>query len=111
MPEPLKHILDRFTSGWLKTVDVGPGWHWIVIDLDRDIAKLHPDYKIHCIKEKFGGLRFYCECEAEPEVEKLIAVAALTAAVTCEQCGREGKLRTGGWIKTLCDECFTPGIR
>jgi len=26
------------------------------------------------------------------------------AAITCEECGKPGELRTGGWMRTLCDE-------
>jgi hypothetical protein len=35
------------------------------------------------VKEKFGGLRFY---------------------YNGEECGKPGELRTGGWMRTLCDE-------
>ncbi len=55
------------------------------------------------IKEKFGGLRFYYD-GGDDYVRGLVTMAELWADATCEECGKPGKSRTGGWVKTLCDE-------
>ena len=55
------------------------------------------------IKEKFGGLRFYCS-GGNSETAAMIRMAEAWASKTCEECGDRGKSRSGGWVKTLCDE-------
>ena len=39
------------------------------------------------------------------EMYDLIEEAETKSATICEDCGKPGKLRSGGWIRTLCDEC------
>jgi hypothetical protein len=34
----------------------------------------------------------------------MVRMAESWAAHTCEECGKPGKMRTGGWIRTLCEE-------
>jgi hypothetical protein len=34
----------------------------------------------------------------------MVTMAEVWAAHTCEECGKPGKLRSGGWFQTLCDE-------
>ncbi len=86
----------------------------------------------HQIKEKFGTLRFYWshgesrdiyidfvdndgavtgtvsrgEFDAQKELVRGLVDAAMSASgVTCEECGRAGKLiRRRGWYLTRCDE-------
>jgi hypothetical protein len=38
-------------------------------------------------------------------IDGFIADAAALARTTCEQCGNPGRLRTGGWLRLLCDSC------
>jgi hypothetical protein len=78
--------------------------------LDRRISfkdriptwKYHP-FEVLQVKEKFGTLRFYTNFETK-EISNYIEEAEKKSAHTCEVCGEEGKLRTGGWLMTLCDE-------
>jgi hypothetical protein len=56
------------------------------------------------VKEKYGTLRFYMTTETD-EMSSLIDEAELKSAVVCEDCGSTGKLRGGGWARTLCDDC------
>jgi len=58
-PEILRPVLARVARGWGRSVSCGEGWWPIIAKLDRDIAALAPDYEIHQVKEKFGGLRYY----------------------------------------------------
>jgi hypothetical protein len=55
------------------------------------------------IKEKFGGLRFYYD-GGNDRIMGMVTMAEVWAAHTCEECGKPGKLRSGGWFQTLCDE-------
>jgi|LauGreDrversion4_2_1035121.scaffolds.fasta_scaffold37253_2 hypothetical protein len=100
---------------------VGEGWWPIIETLSQAIqsnidwrnkrAAQHPDlgYKsvkqvtVAQIKEKFGGLRFYYD-GGDEYIAGMVSMAEYLAEVTCEECGKPGKQRRGGWIKTLCDE-------
>jgi hypothetical protein len=55
------------------------------------------------IKEKFGGLRFYYD-GGDEQVYGMVRMAEAWADKHCEICGKPGKSRNTGWIKTLCDE-------
>ena len=55
------------------------------------------------VKEKFGTLRFYYN-GGDDEVRGIERMAESMSAVMCEECGSPGKTRSGGWIRTLCDE-------
>lgn len=98
-------ILNRIPDRWGRYVQIAPGWHAIALELDRKLAERDPDYEVHQVKEKFGGLRYYCSLDGHVEAEPLIREAERKAAVTCEQCGQRGQLRGGSWISTLCDNC------
>jgi hypothetical protein len=54
------------------------------------------------IKEKFGGLRFYYD-GGDKFIHGLTVMAESFSYITCEECGTPGTVRSGGWIKTLCD--------
>jgi hypothetical protein len=97
-------------SGWYG-VAVGPAWAQIVLDADAALAKIDPDYEIHQVKEKYGGLRYYCSLDDLDEAIAIIRAAERRAEHTCEHCGIEGDMVTGdrvgqsGWYKTLCPPC------
>ena len=55
------------------------------------------------VKEKFGELRFYY-IGGDDEIEGMVRMAEAMSMVTCEVCGSPGQLRSGGWIRTLCDD-------
>ena len=55
------------------------------------------------VKEKFGGLRFYYD-GGDEQIFGMVRMAESWAAHTCETCGAPGKMRNGGWIRTLCDQ-------
>jgi len=103
--EELKPILDRIPPKWLKYVQVGKGWEPIVLELNLRLAAIDPDYEVHQVKEKFGGLRYYSSLDMHPEAAVFIREAERLAAVTCENCGAAGRQRSGGWVRTLCDAC------
>jgi len=83
---------------------VGPGWAGIVHAL-VDFLKGH-GVKIHQIKEKFGRLTVYVDYY-KPEVEEALLAAEAASMTVCEDCGLPGRVRGGGWLLTLCDNCAT----
>lgn len=62
-----------------------------------------PQVVVEQIKEKFGGLRFYYQ-GGDERIQGMVTMAEVWAHSVCEECGKPGKSRSGGWIRTLCDE-------
>lgn len=84
-------------SGWYKIIDK------LCSDIQEYIDKTGEEQVIATqVKEKFGGLRFYINA-ASDHVYDLIHAAEKESYKTCELCGKEGKPRDSGWIKTLCE--------
>jgi len=54
------------------------------------------------VKEKFGTLRFYYH-GGDEYISGLVSMAESLSASICEECGNKGKIRNGGWVRTLCD--------
>jgi hypothetical protein len=92
---------------------VGPGWHKLIEELSHLIqSRINwsiktsnpiPQVKMRQIKEKFGGLRIYYD-GGDDAIGGMVDMAEAIAEFTCEECGKPGRYRDGGWIKTLCDE-------
>jgi hypothetical protein len=95
---------------------IGPGWWPIVeklcsniqhhIDWQNKNHEKHPVVEQVIavqIKEKFGGLRFYYD-GGDDTIYGMVRMAESWASNHCEECGKPGTSRNGGWIKTLCDE-------
>jgi hypothetical protein len=55
------------------------------------------------VKEKFGGLRFYYE-GGDAYIRGMTSMAEEMSLHICEECGKPGQTRSGGWIRVLCDE-------
>jgi len=99
-------------------VSVGEGWISIVEQLCQKIENVYQNlspeekaeadkvgaYKGWQVKEKFGTLRFYATSDSG-DIAKWIDETEDASEKICESCGAEGKLRTGGWLKTLCNAC------
>jgi hypothetical protein len=89
----------------------GDGWEPLIrrlsVKLEAAIAVMPEDERELCrafqVKEKYGTLRFYMTTETE-EMSEWIAEAEDESAVTCEECGAPGRLRSKGWLYTACDE-------
>lgn len=98
--------------------DIGDGWFQLMDELCRDIVKICADRHITIptcvqVKEKFGTFRFYLGAsdggvdgteQDRRDIHTLISRASRISAVTCEECGAPGELRTDGWAQTRCDE-------
>lgn len=79
---------------------VGPGWRELIKTF---YDKLPSDYVVFQVKEKFATLCIYCT--GNEEMFSLIDVLEKLSQYICESCGKSGKLRIGGWDRTLCDDC------
>ena len=106
-------ILMRIPDGWGRWISCDRGWDSIIVDVDRKLAKLDPNYVVHQVKEKFGGLRYYFEPTANidedtwKKMQRIVRKAEKLADKTCERCGNTEKveLRNYAYVRTLCDEC------
>jgi len=87
----------------------GNGWYGILYDLFRNLSELDEDIELLEVKEKFGTLRVYI-INGSDKAYDLIEEAESKSRFVCEVCGKEGKLRSDGWLFTLCDECNTVRI-
>ena len=106
-------IMMRIPDGWGRWIRCDRGWDSIIVDVDQKLAELDPNYVVHQVKEKFGGLRYYFEPtanvdeETEKKMHEIVRKAEKLADKTCECCGSTEKvaLRDNGWWKTMCDQC------
>ena len=93
-------------EGHTRTIECGEGWDHLVQPLLDELEQLGGE--VLQVKEKFGGLRFYYHLdENHPQAGSFaekVAIAEDQAVDICEICGQPGKRRSGGWIKTLCDQ-------
>lgn len=106
----IQDIYDHTGIGWYGLA-CGKGWYPIVKDVHTKIIAKYSNYEIYQIKEKFGGLRYYCNVEGDDDVQTWIAEAEEQAWKTCEDCGTTVNVTTGGnpsWIRTLCETCRGP---
>lgn len=83
--------------------EVNDGWYPLLKELIEKLIEKGWDRQLCQVKEKFGGLRFYIN-SASDECHDLISEYENLSYETCEVCGKPGVLRSGGWLKTLCDE-------
>jgi hypothetical protein len=91
-----------------KTVgfDCGNGWEPFVRKALQRLADLGPEIRVTQVKQKLAGLTIYFDCpkELETQCHEIVREADLEAARTCEECGKPGLLRKGGWEEILCEE-------
>ena len=109
--EGLQAILDRIPDKWGKYISCSKGWYPILVELDKNLAILNPDYEIHQVKEKFGGLRYYTDFSYSKDkgAIELISEAERQTFVTCEACGSTEEARVVSnsrrYLRTLCKIC------
>jgi len=95
-----------------KYVDVGIGWLGLVQDFVREALPHDPSLAVFEIKEKWGGLRIWCDTDVlAARLSK--GKAEAKSGMTCEVCGAEGWLRRPppgrmAWWRTLCQEHASP---
>lgn len=102
-------LKEKISSSFSKHISIDEGWYQIVVDCDKELTTIDPNYQIQQIKEKFGGLRYYMTPsndtteEQKDKMYKVISRHEAIAAQTCEATGKPGVLMKsiGGWRKTL----------
>jgi len=100
--------------GWEKIIDnlCGSIYDYVLLTVryrkdseTGEIIKEEPSFvKIDQIKQKFGGLRFYCT-GGDSDVSGMIRFAEFLCDKTCEVTGEEGQLckNSSGWYRTLSE--------
>lgn len=83
--------------------EISSGWYGLVRVLLEELHHAGWDKEICQVKEKFGGLRFYINSGSE-EIFNIIHKYEELSYTICEECGEAGEIRSGGWIRTLCDK-------
>jgi hypothetical protein len=118
--ENTKKLLDRFNF-FQPTMhnprrfwgfECGDGWFELIWKLCEDLDEMRkhliiiPEdpFQALQVKEKFGGLRFYINGCSNDMFQRILKAEHDSFSI-CENCGKAGELRPGGWVKTLCDEC------
>jgi len=86
----------------------GDGWFGLLLEASIELEKF--DVQAVQVKEKFGTLRLYLAGpdSRDERVNAIVRRAEQRSSVECEDCGAAGERRGGGWIRTLCDNCYTP---
>ena len=105
----IEALKEKFVPEYYKSIDVDEGWYQIVVNCDKELIKIDPNYQIFQIKQKFGGLRYYfhpSQSDTLKEMQKVIAKYEAIAKITCEATGNPGVLMRSksGWYKTLDPE-------
>jgi len=108
----VEELKKKISPAFGKYIQVDEGWYQIVVDCDKELRAIDPNYQILQIKEKFGGLRYYmtpCDDttkEQRDQMYEVISKYEAIAARTCEATGQPGVLMKsiGGWLKTLNPE-------
>lgn len=73
-------------------------------ELSKALGDNAKDFRILDIKEKFGGLRFYCYA-ATREVYDIIRKYERMSYHICISCGEPATKISKGWICPYCDQC------
>lgn len=102
-------IKARTPRGWYG-LSIPRGWEDLVAECHQILVRIHPDYEVHQIKEKFGGLRYYCSIPADSLANGVIGAAEARSQKTCQNCGvvhkhvRMKKDVNGNYIRDEFDE-------
>lgn len=68
----------------------------------RFILRVDYGFGVSQVKEKYGTLRFYCS--STDRIDQLVNLAERCSALTCETCGKYGKMRGHSWLYVACDK-------
>ena len=55
----IEELKKKIVPEYWKSIDVDEGWYQLVLDCDKELTGVDPNYQIYQVKEKFGGLRYY----------------------------------------------------
>ncbi|NYD53584.1 hypothetical protein [Microbacterium pseudoresistens] len=109
-PPELQPLIERFAPDWPPILQVSVGWYPLLVELDRTLSALVPDYVVKQIKSKFGALRFHAAPSEDPydyneAFKEAISDAEWRSIETCEECGAPANQYVVRlWVVTLCEE-------
>lgn len=115
LEEKIKALKPEWFEGLHYGLECGDGWFDIIrdlvvklVELSKETPRAFVGFSIAQIKEKFGTLRFYTahgdgyDGQVYRRIMALVQGAEHASSRTCELCGKEAKLKTMGYIQTLC---------
>ena len=91
------------------SIECDDGWYTLIdtlcllIQSYIDTHDQIPQVEALQIKEKFGGLRFYCNGGNE-YINGMIRLAEELSYKICDVCGNKGEPNIAGYISTRCKE-------
>ena len=105
----IEELKKKIVPEYWKSIDVDEGWYQLIVDCDKELTAIDPNYQIFQVKQKFGGLRYYVQpsqSDTLKAINEVISKYEAIAAKTCEATGKPGVLMKsiGGWYKTLNEE-------
>lgn len=116
----LLSIIDRSLSRYQEVIEIQKTWikqgeadsasaAWVKEYFAKNKADPMPSFQIHTIKEKFGSLRFYWDCDDFDERAEILGAVSMAERLSCrvcERCGSPGLTKsTKNWMRTLCVSC------
>jgi hypothetical protein len=112
LQKQIEKLKQKIFPGYRKSIDVDEGWYQLVVDCDKELTGVDPNYQIYQVKEKFGGLRYYTRPSNLDDKHTLMRISDIIskyediAWTTCSATGAPGVLMKsiGGWRKTLNPE-------
>jgi hypothetical protein len=108
----IEKLKNKIVPEYRKSIDVDEGWYQLVVDCDKELTGVDPNYQIYQVKEKFGGLRYYTRPSNLDDKHTLMRISDIISKYediawkTCSATGGPGVLMKsiGGWRKTLNPE-------
>lgn len=96
-------LMREFPRIYDAPTETNDGWHWLLVATAEWLIEdgLPANYSTRQVKEKFGGLRFYHD--GSPSTQTIARAVEHLSYGICDACGAPGRLRVGGWTRTLCD--------
>jgi hypothetical protein len=102
----IEELKKKIAPEYWKSIDVDEGWYQLIIDCDKELIAIDPNYQIFQVKQKFGGLRYYfqpSQSDTSVAMREVVAKYEDIASKTCSATGGPGVLMKsiGGWYKTV----------
>ena len=99
-------LAEDFMPGWWKAFGL-----MFCEELRKDLIKCNYLYKFRFvqIKEKYAGLRAYCNgAPMESKVFEIIDKYEFISNYVCEYCGAPdtAQINNYGWLMTICEDCY-----
>lgn len=102
---PGSYWVEDLPAGWVKAFG-----EEMCKELDDIIqtSKYPETYLVMQVKEKFGGMRWYCAMpqDVEKEIFDWEDKYSELSEKTCVYCGEPATMKNNGWICPVCDKCL-----